>query len=135
MLTGHFQGFVGDLFVEEWDKRYPSSSGAALLERVRLNNPWPDDIDRLFAVLGVPGLTKSCDPRAAAPNTRPSTNLGSPRFARERSKHQARQVIAEMVALRNRSVHGGTTVSVKLSDVTSYLTDTVSVAIAMSRAL
>lgn len=135
MLTGHFQGFAGDLFVEAWDIRYPGASGAALLDRLRFSNPWPDDIDKVFAILGIATLTKTCEPRPGASSAGPPRNLISPHFGRERTKHQVRQVIAEMVGLRNASVHGGTAVAVKMSDVTSYLTDTVSLAIAMSKAL
>lgn len=135
MLTGQFQGFVMDLFVDTWDGRYPSASGAALLEQLRFNNPNPGDIDQLFAVMGVKSITSLAEPRRAASKDGPAKGTTEPLFVRARKKHQARQVIAEMVVLRNASAHGSTLVKIQLADVTGYLIDTVLLAIGMSRVL
>jgi hypothetical protein len=135
VLTGHFQGFVSDLFVEAWDARYAGSSGAKLLERLRFNNPWPADIDALFSVMNVRSITTKAEPRPSASDTGPRKGLVVPVFARRRLQYQARQVIAEMVELRNGAVHGNLATTIHLNDVTSYVIDTVSIAIGMSRNL
>lgn len=135
MLTGHFQGFVSDLFVEVWGQKFPGSPGEALLARLRFNNPWPDDIDRLFEVLGHKTITKTAEARSTADRSEPPKAATRPTFVRKRKQHQVRQVIAEMVGLRNAAVHGGAAVQVKLGDVTRSLIDAVTLAIRMSATL
>lgn len=135
VVTGHFQGFIADLFVEIWNRKYPNSSGETVLARLRFNNPWPADIDNLFDVVGHKAITKAAEKRKSASAAEPPKTLTQPAFVRARSRHQVRQVVAEMVRLRNATVHGGTSVNLKLSDVTSYLTETVTLAVRMSAAL
>jgi hypothetical protein len=131
MLTGHFQGFVTDLFVEAWTSRYPGSSVEPALARFRFNNPWPDDIDSLFELIGQAKLTTEAEWRPSASKAGPTRGSTAPVFVRARSGHQVRQVIAEMVSLRNRAVHGQRDVAVRMSDVTNYLTDCVTLSLRM----
>jgi hypothetical protein len=131
MLTGHFQGFITDLFVEAWTTRYPGSSVEPALTRFRFNNPWPNDIDSLFGLIGQSKLTTQAEWRPSASKASPASGLTVPVFARARSGHQVRQVISEMVSLRNRTVHGQRDVSVRMSDVTNYLTDCVTLSLRM----
>ena len=132
MLTGHFQGFVIDLFIEAWSSRFPGSNVQPILARFRLNNPWPSDIDSLFSLVGKAKLTERAEWRPSASKAGPGRTLTTPAFARSRSGHQVRQVVAELVTIRNRSVHGARDVSVRMSDVTSYLTDCVTLSIRMA---
>ncbi len=135
MVTGHFQGFVSDLFVEVWSQTYPKSPGEAVLARLRFNNPWPNDIDDLFEIIGHKRITKAVEMRKSASTDGPLKTLTQPAFVRERSRHQVRQVVAEMVCIRNAIVHVRTTVNLKLSDVTSYVTETVTLGLRMSAVL
>jgi hypothetical protein len=136
MLTGHFQGFVTDLFVEAWKRKYPGSDPEPALARFGFNNPWPKDIDALFALLGYSKLaTTKAEWRQSGSSAGPPDSIAEPAFARERRKHRGYQVLAEMVRLRNRAVHGGRDVTATLNDVTFYLADVVSFAIHIEAAL
>ena len=85
MLTGHFQGFVTDLFAEAWTARFPGSDAQPVLARFRLNNPWPSDIDALFALLGQPKITERAERRPTGSKSGPGKTLVMPIFARARS--------------------------------------------------
>lgn len=136
MLTGHLQGFVTDLFVEVWKAKFPGSDPEPALRRFGLNNPWPKDIDALFALLGYAKVaTQKAEWRPTASSSGPSDSVKDPDFARERRQHRGCQVIAEMVKLRNRAGHGGRDVRLTFNDVTSYLTDVVTFAIRLDAAL
>lgn len=132
MLTGHFQGFVTELFLESWSRKYPGSDIDALMTRIRFNNPWPSDIDALYELVGVSEITQKAEKRPTASKAGPPRSVKAPHFSRARSQHQVRQVVAELVAIRNRVVHGGRDVTIRMSDVTSYLADCVTLSIRMS---
>lgn len=133
-LTGHFAGYVVDLFDECWGLKYgPTSIPARLTDK--FDNPWPAEIDKLYRSLGHPGITLSCDPRASKADADVSRH-SLPTLVREpkrRTDYRARTVIAELVRIRNASAHGGS-VLVRMRDVTNYLDDTVALAVAMDRA-
>lgn len=135
ILTGHFEGFALDLFREHWAALYPGSDPEGLIKRLHFNNPWPNDIDGLFALVGCSGITLRAEGRPSASNAEPRLPLAEPAFVRERSRHRVRQVVAEMVAVRNAAVHGGAHVRVRLSDVIAYLSEVVYLAHGMSREL
>ena len=126
VLTGHFQGFAEDLFKEEWVLQGRTSDPEKLIRRLRFQNPKPDDIDFLFEVAGCDDITVRAEGRTWASSAGPAQGLVEPVFARERSQHQVRQIVAEMVALRN---------AVRLSDVTYYLIEVVYLARRMSATL
>ena len=136
MLTGHLQGFITDVFVEAWKAKFPGSDPEPALRRFGLNNPWPKDIDALFALLGYAKLaTQKAEWRPTASPTGPPDSIKEPDFVRERRKHRGCQVIAEMVKLRNRAGHGGRDVQLTFNDVTAYLSDVVTFAIRLEGAL
>ena len=137
MLTGQFQGFVQDLFVEAWNAGHSvNADPEALLQAGRFQNPWPAAIDDLFELISVTMITKRNEPRSSALGTKPrSRTITVPVFARAQRRHQVRQVVAEMVAIRNRIVHGNAGISLRLRDVTVYLSDTVYLAVGMAEQL
>ena len=133
-LTGHFAGYVIDLFDECWAIKYGANSVPARLTD-NFNNPWPAEIDKLYRSLGHSGLTLSCDPRASKLDAEVRRHI-LPTLVREPRRHtdyRTRTVIAELVQIRNASAHGGS-VLVRMRDVTNYLDDTVALAMAMDRA-
>ncbi len=132
VLTDCFEGFVLDLFQGRWATLYPSSDPAPLLRRMHFNNPWPDDIDSLFALVGIVDITKKAEGRPTASSAAPSRTASEPMFVRERGSHQIRQVVAEMIALRNVAVHVGAAAKARLSDVTAYLNEVRYLAVEMS---
>ncbi len=135
ILTGHFAGFVVDLFEEVWATKYGAGSVPARLTD-NFNNPWPKEIDRLYRSLAHTSLTISVDPRPAKSMVDHRT-LSTPTQVREprrRTDFQVRSVVAELVQIRNASAHGGS-VLVRMRDVTNYLDDTVALAIAMDAAV
>ena len=133
ILTGHFAGFVVDLFEETWAERYgPNSIPARLTDN--FNNPWPGEIDKLYRSLGRTGFVALVDPRggkidADVRRHRLPTLVREPR---RRTDYRVRAVISELVQIRNASAHGGS-VLVRMRDVTNYLDDTVALAVAMDR--
>jgi hypothetical protein len=135
MLTGHFAGFVVDLFEEVWAGRYGAGSVPARLTD-NFNNPWPTEIDTLYRALSHPKLTISVDPRSSklALDHRGLIMPTQVREPKRRTDYQVRSVVAELVQIRNASAHGGS-VLVRMRDVTNYLDDTVAMAVAMDAAV
>lgn len=135
MLTGHFSGYVVDLFEERWGIKYGAGSVPARLTD-NFNNPWPTEIDKLYRSLGFMQFVASVDPRGTKLDADVRRNM-LPTLVREprrRTDYRVRPVITELVQIRNASAHGGS-VLVRMRDVTNYLDDTVALAIAMDRAV
>lgn len=100
MLTGHFSGFVLDLFDESWAAKYVGSKPVRLTEG--FNNPWPREIDKLYQSLGYIGLTGQVDPRSTMPRVDVSAFV-LPTLVREPTRHTdfcVRSVIDELVLMR-----------------------------------
>ena len=135
MLTGHFQSFITDLFSEVWASQYPGSSPDRLVSG--FGNPWPDEVDSLFGLLGFDKVTRIVEPRKAmtSRSRQVLSRLTEPDQVRAgRAKYQARSVVGELVAMRNRSSHGAQ-LRLRLRDVTNYLIDVVRLALALDGAV
>lgn len=99
MLCAHLEGYVEDLFDEALTAVHAELSSDPLV--ARFHNPWPDQIDSLFAVMGLPTASRGISwQRAGAASV--IKNL------------------EDLVRTRNRIAHGTTDVDVSKAMVTRF---------------
>jgi hypothetical protein len=98
MLCAHLEGYVEDLFGEALKKMHPRLDDARLVSR--FHNPWPAEIDSLFATIGLADASKLSWRRAGAKAV--VTNLN------------------DLVRTRNKIAHGATDVEVSKATVTRF---------------
>jgi hypothetical protein len=99
MLCAHLEGFVEDLFTEAFEAVHDCLNSRPLISR--FHNPWPDQIDSLFAAVGLPKASRGISWRRA----------GEAAVVRN---------LEELVRTRNKIAHGGTEVDVSKATVTRF---------------
>jgi hypothetical protein len=92
MLCAHLEGYVEDLFREAFTAIDPKLDPTTLVSR--FHNPWPREIDALFATIGLPKASKGIRWESGATEEAVIAKLNS------------------LVETRNRIAHGATDISV-----------------------